>query len=496
MSRNRLYLLLFASLMGLGAIVRIMYLWAPDFWYDEGFTVLLSRLPFNRMMIATAGDTHPPAYYVLIWGWVRLVGESEFSIRLPSVLFGLAAIPVLWALMRHWLVDNLTQWVVLVMMALGPFQVYFSQEARMYTLLQLLYLLAVLALYRRWAWLLTLANLLMLYTHNYGLFYLASLGLWWAWLMWDHGARPWQLIRAMVQDRPMMVAFGGPVLAWLPWALVLSGQMAEVSQGYWIEPVTLGSIVYTLELFVFGPFTRQWVLVGAMVSTGLALYALIRFAEQRRPIGNPATPALWFAMLPMLLAVLASVLWQPVYLFRGLIGTVPFWYLALARPVMASSRRWAAAAMVLPMLLVGLVGYWSDIRDFKSTTRDVIASIRADWQPGDVLYSTNDGNWVMFSVYAPDVPMAMMPQCTGTDQDHGALSAMTRAALGVSQIELQQIDGQRAWVLWNWGAQTSGCNRDRAADLLRGNQPWLIVKESDFNSASIWLLTRQPASVR
>src|SRR5690349_13210852 len=39
-----------------------------------------------------AGEPHPPGYYIVMLGWTKLFGSSIFSLRLPSVLFGEAAI--------------------------------------------------------------------------------------------------------------------------------------------------------------------------------------------------------------------------------------------------------------------------------------------------------------------------------------------------------------------------------------------------------------------
>lgn len=470
--KNRLNndLILLALLTGAGLVLRLIYLSGPEFWYDEAFTVLLSRLPFERMILATAGDTHPPLYYLLTWVWVRIVGSSEFTMRLPSVIAGTAAIPLAWLVTDRLELSRNTRWAVVIVMALGPFELYFSQEARMYTLLQLAYLWAVLALIDR-KWLqLALANLALLYLHNYGLFYVATLGL-----------------LALYQERrltPQIAgAFAIPALAWSPWIAVLLYQMGQVGGGYWIEPVTLGQIVYTLTLFLFGPFVRQWVMAATMVSIGALVYAAVNVTRRSLAI-------YWLAFAPLILAVLASLIWKPVYLFRGLIGCAPFFYMLIFQPLadLPGWRRVYAGALIVPLLVIGLAGYWIDIRAFKSTTLEAVGRIKSEWQTGDILYSSNDGNWVMFSLYQ-DQPVYLMPPCNAGD--HGGLSDVTRQALGVPVLSLDQIDHRRAWLLWNWGAPTSACNRDRAAELVGDSKPWWLVKETDIQSAGIWLLEGQ-----
>jgi uncharacterized membrane protein len=459
------YALLLLMLAGLA--LRLIYLGGPEFWYDEAFTVLLTRLPFDRMMLATAGDTHPPLYYLLMWVWSRIAGESEFAMRLPSVLAGVAAIPLIWLVTDRLQLSHTARWAVVILMAVGPFELYFGQEARMYTLVQLAYLWAVLALLDRKYVQLGAAILAMLYLHNYGLFYVTGLGL-----------------LALYQERRLTPhiagAFALPALIYAPWMSVLIYQMSQVSGGYWIEPVTVGQVVYTLTLFLFGPFTRQWVIAATMVAIGATAYAA--FKTPRR-----SYVLYWLAIAPMALAVLASLMWKPVYLFRGLIGCAPFFYMLILQPLadLPGWRRVYAGALIVPLLLIGLVGYWSDVRAFKSSTLEAVARIGAEFQDGDILVSSNDGNWVMFTLYQ-DRPVYLMPPCE--DGDRGALSDVTRQALGVQIKYPTEVPHQRVWLLWNWGAPTSACNRDRVAQLVGDAKPWWLVKETEIQTSGIWLL--------
>ena len=72
--------------------LRLFDLGAAQFWYDESFTALLSRLPFAQMIQATAGDTHPPLYYLITWSLASTVGSSEVVLRLPSVIFSMLSL--------------------------------------------------------------------------------------------------------------------------------------------------------------------------------------------------------------------------------------------------------------------------------------------------------------------------------------------------------------------------------------------------------------------
>jgi outer membrane biosynthesis protein TonB len=95
-------------------------------------------------------DQHPPLYYALLHGWMRLVGDSEFAVRTLSALFGTLTVPVIYRLARR-IAGKTAGLLAALILAVSPFHVRFAQEARMYTLLALeaalaLYAVAIISL--------------------------------------------------------------------------------------------------------------------------------------------------------------------------------------------------------------------------------------------------------------------------------------------------------------------------------------------------------------
>ena len=89
----------------------------------------------------------PPLYYALVAGWTRLAGTGEWALRFPSVAFGLLMVALAYALGRR-LFGPVAGWAAALLGALHPLWVYYAQEARMYTLLTALGMLAGYALLR------------------------------------------------------------------------------------------------------------------------------------------------------------------------------------------------------------------------------------------------------------------------------------------------------------------------------------------------------------
>ncbi|HZL48769.1 MAG TPA: glycosyltransferase family 39 protein [Solirubrobacteraceae bacterium] len=139
-----------AALVILAAALRFSTLGLQSFWYDEAFTpvhVLHAGLGATLRSVVHTENT-PPLWYVLIWGWSRIFGTGAVALRLPSALFGVATVPVAWAIGRELSGRRATAIAVAAFVAVNPLFVWYSQEARAYALFVLMVALAMLCFLR------------------------------------------------------------------------------------------------------------------------------------------------------------------------------------------------------------------------------------------------------------------------------------------------------------------------------------------------------------
>ncbi len=166
--RTRLVLLIL-----LAAAIRLIGIQTQSLWFDEGWSAFAAIQP-NVIAAFNADLTNPPLYYVLLHLHAAALGDSEFSLRLFSLLLGLVTIPLSYQLGKQ-IAGESAGWYAALLVTLSAQLWWASQEARMYTLLAVLILIAALAWQRlltrptRTAWLaLIVAELLLLYAHNTG----------------------------------------------------------------------------------------------------------------------------------------------------------------------------------------------------------------------------------------------------------------------------------------------------------------------------------------
>jgi len=329
---------------GVALVVGLIRLGRPSFWMDESLTALEIQWSYDRAL-----DGYYWLYYSIEKPWAALAGSSEAALRFPSVLGTMVACALLVVLGRK-LFDRRIALVAGVLLALNPFVVKWSQQARAYTLLLAVSVLAILLLLRalergtRGAWAL------------YGLAFSAV-------IIWHPPAgvvlAPTHLL--LVSQRRERILPHGLVAAvvimvlGVPWAAQIA--MRSTGEGVAMNWLTFPTpeVIARALLDVSGAAG-----LGVLLALG-GLWLLHRAGDVDR--------ALWlatWAFTPFVVALLISIA-RPIFLDRYLIVASPAFALLAAVALVGVGRR---ARVMLATALVAAVGVGL-------------------WQ----WYSTDEGNW-------------------------------------------------------------------------------------------------------
>ena len=341
-------------------------------WVDEAISVRQAQLPFGQMVTdMTTTDVHPPLHHALLWITVRIVGTSEFAVRLPSLLAGVALVPVM-AWVGRVLYDRRTGWVAATLAAISPFAVWYSQEARMYSLFMLLAAVAVGAqvqAIRRgrtvdWA-LYGAATALLLWTQYFALLPVVVQQLGFAWVIWRERRGRWKAVLRGWALAAMIV-----VLLAMPMLPILRTQLeAYGNRGAGLVPGQAGAgssvIGGTISIYAVGA-NLIWAVLGyhadgAMVQIAalwplLMLLALVMLGRGR---SGPSLLLAALVVVPMAALFAVGSMKRDLFELRYFSGAVPAMLLLGARVVTATTVRRATMALtagVLTVLMfVGLV---------------------------------------------------------------------------------------------------------------------------------------------
>jgi 4-amino-4-deoxy-L-arabinose transferase-like glycosyltransferase len=211
-----------AAITVAGALLRLHPI--RSVWLDEAISVAQARLPFGAMLHQLMyDDLHPPLWGVLLWLDVRLLGDGPVALRIPSLLVGIACIPLTHLLARE-LFDRRTGIAAAAFTAAAPLAVWYSGEARMYALYLFWSILALLGqamVLRRGGWrgwaVFVLGSAGMFYTHYFAVLQLVA----------QHLVFLALAVRRRPLLRPWLLAIGATVVALLPLAPYLIEQLGH-----------------------------------------------------------------------------------------------------------------------------------------------------------------------------------------------------------------------------------------------------------------------------
>ncbi len=380
MSSRRLVILLTA----LGLVLRVATLDVQSFWSDEAATVRLLQDSFGAMLRGVVdGESTPPLFYAVAWGWTHVFGTGEVAARLPSALVGTATIPVVAALAGRLAGGSLggeragqagrAAVLAAALAATGPLMVWYGQEARAYALLMLLTAGSALALLRlleapstgrgaAWAALAIAA----MWTHHFAVFVVAGEALWVLWALRERRAAregPTSGTASIVRrpDDTRWTPFLVPVLAVGAGALALAPLLLHqraAGRASFIAQETLGRRLTQLPKQVLvgydAPAEVLLTVVG-LLAVAVCAAGLLTRAERPRALTVVASVAAGGVALP----VLAALAGQDFVLTRNLLGVLPLGLAVLAAgaarlPARTPAAAGAAAVGVLTVTGVGL----------------------------------------------------------------------------------------------------------------------------------------------
>ncbi len=101
-------------------------------WWDEGFSIYVAHLNPLDLLRTIAADVHPPAYFLLLSGWVKLTGATPFSVRSLSMLTSVLTVAMLYATGRR--INGFSGAVLTSALSIAsPYLLYYARETRMYS---------------------------------------------------------------------------------------------------------------------------------------------------------------------------------------------------------------------------------------------------------------------------------------------------------------------------------------------------------------------------
>lgn len=385
----------------IGISLRICKLGSNDFWYDEVLSI-----EYSKHLDRLESDRNPPLYYILLNIWRHFFKENEFFLRLPSVIFSILTILLIYKLGKHFF----GYWVGLVgsfIFSISPIHIWYSQEARGYTLSVFLIMITIyffiLALKenRNYLWAgFVVSSVLTMYTN-----YFAFLIIFAEVIIISLKKYRWLIKKWLISYLFIMILFS-------PWGLSFLGDVVAVKEHFWIPKPSLKSILITFENFNVG-YNATQIVHSISIFLYLLLFILgISYAKKEKSI-----ILLSFLFLPIVITFAISQ-WMPIYIDRQLILYSPFYYLLVAAGVVKIRRpmiRTIFLSSISILSISSLYNYYSDYMPSsymhhlgtytKKPVKPVVRYIRENFKKGDITAYSSIPAWYTFLAYWDSEPI-------------------------------------------------------------------------------------------
>lgn len=448
-AKARLIIILFFALL-----IRLIGIASRPIWYDEAFAILFSEKGLGQMLYGTlaptgigSADIHPLGYYTILWGWMKLFGESLVATRLLSILAGIGVIFLVYQISKE-LFNTKTVETASLIAALAPFQVHYAQEIRMYAFLTFWLLLAVYSFLRgskfgEWQWWLVfgVASALAQYTHNLAAFFLIPLAI------TPLLKRDWGTFRSVV----IYGLFA--VLLYLPWLIQLPSQLTKVDQAYWVTKPGISDLFTLLLVFTTNtPLPGTWVLPALSIAVLVMVIGLLQ--TFRTKSGMEKVNGLWVLYLsftpPIFLFLFSQ--WIPVYVERALLPSSIFFYIWLAWTIHQTNLPKVGQGILLSLLAIAFTaGIYQHItyRGFPyGPFKEMTVYLHENAKPEDLILHSNKLSMLPAMYFDRSLPQTFIGDPPGSAID--TLASATQEVLHIqAEPDIRYVTNRanRVWYI-------------------------------------------------
>lgn len=391
---RKIVIILLILAIGASTILNVQLLFSQSIRLDESQSIWVATKSVLEILRISGQDVQVPLYSLILHFWTQILGTDIVIARLLSLVFYLMTLPFLYWLIKE-VSDRKVAILGVILFSLSPFVVWYSHEARTYTLLTLVTTINNLMFIRlvksrgessKISYF--VASILGLYTHYFFIFLLLSQAFY---LFAYFLIRIWKTKISKTRLRSLLYIFiylGSIIfLAFLPWLVYVYKLGTAAYTQPLIPPPTTYSIVQIYLNFMVG-FQNQTI-QSVAISLWPLFFAIMLFIFthkldiRMRMVDYFVT----VSFLPVILVFFLSF-YRPIFLPRYLIFIIPTLFTLLAWLLINFGRELKSKLVVATILIMLLSLNFQD-RSFatpvKEDYKNVVSTIQSNATPYDVV---------------------------------------------------------------------------------------------------------------
>jgi len=381
-----------------GLFIRMYHLGQESLWMDEGHSIRVASLSLPHIIGNLSGDFHQPLYFIVLHGWINIFGDSEFSARFLSVLCGVLSI---WMIFRvgRLLFDKETGILSGVLLCVSGFNIYYSQEVRMYspvTFLTLLSMYYFIKLLQQKSFLNSgkylLFTALLFYTHHVGIYIIAAQNIYVVTsALFFSKSSEISLKRWLGLQVALIVIFA-------PWIWILLSQISRWhAKGWATSAPVVQTVIHTFTKYSGSRLLKPLLIILSIFS--IFIIKRSKGATIRNKFFRSLNPRYWdiyftdvntilllgvWLLAPIILPFVISRVLSPVYTHRLTIGASLAFYLLVARGIRNLGNTYLRLVIFFIIVILSLVVVRKQyLEEYKDQWREAVSYIEVHAELGD-----------------------------------------------------------------------------------------------------------------
>lgn len=341
------------SVFMLSAVVLRLPNLTESIWYDELWSTRIKLGSVRELAFQAIYDIHPPAYSTMMYLWINVFGDSELSVRVPPLLFGIATIVLAYAF-ANYAAGSKVALLSAFLLVISPVHIWYSQEARQYSMLLFAVLLVVVSKIKlnitrpnqMWFGAYTGAVLLCVFGHYYLVAYVFLISI--------------IIVTERHENRVKLLIINGAVVLAYCLFLGVKFSFARFKTGVsYARPFSLYELyqLFFSWFFLGGSWDRAayfwYVLVIQLFGAALFLRGIFRLCEKR---GDRKAFELVFYLFLLPVGLLAlSFVGSQSYIERSVLSAFPFFLIVLSAGALSFRSRALKLAVVTLLVIVSVL---------------------------------------------------------------------------------------------------------------------------------------------
>jgi uncharacterized membrane protein len=386
---DHLIVVAMTAIMFMAIGLRLYHLGGPSLWYDEFLSVSIASGSVDTISPAVKqAEQTPPLFHYFMHFWIKAYGLSEFAIRLPAAICGIGAVWMIYKL-GSVLYSRREGCIAALLMAVSPFQISYSQEARVYAPLMFVGLLSCYAFVklvqtggRKNQVAYVLATGLLYWIHLHSVFIVAVQQITWIYLC----MRSRKSGEALKVPPGVWIACSVIALAlFAPWMPTVYYWVTQAAQAFWIAPMTASFLPATYALYAGSA-------VMLVLLLALDVCGVVRTSERWK-----MTFLIALLVVPVLIPYVVSLTIRPLFIPRYGIITAAGLFLLAARGCTALPSKAVQAIVLLILVSVSVVNAYPELRDGPPNKPDVRGATEF------VIHAAHHGDAILLNSYANSI---------------------------------------------------------------------------------------------